>query len=123
LIKFQRKNLRKLSKENLELGNLSNGIQNHLSGAPRGPLGIEGRYDLIDFGSEARADVGIVQQAQRLRGEGFRRRKMLDELAYEVRRRSCRKTGVRGWILLVVIEDVNDAQAINIDEPAAYLKG
>ena len=94
-----------------------------MSGAPRGTFGIEGRYDLIDFGHEARADVGIVQQAQRLRGEGLRGRKMLDELAHEVRRRSCRKTGVRGWILFVVIEDVNDAQAIDIDEPAAYLKG
>ena len=48
---------------------------------------------------------------------------MLDELTDDVRRRSCGQTRIPGRVLFVVIENIDNAQAIDIDEAAAHLEG
>ena len=87
-----------------------------MRGAAGCALGFESCYDLVDIGDKARASLWIVQQAQGLGGESLRRGEMLDELTHDVWRWFCGQTRVRGWVLFVVVEDIDYAQAIDIDE-------
>ncbi len=79
-------------------------------------MGFESCYDLVDIGDKAGASLWIVQQAQGLGGESLGRGEMLDELTHDVWRWFCGQTRVCGWVLFVVIENIDYAQAIDIDE-------
>ena len=77
---------------------------------------------LVDLRDKSRAMLRIVHQDQRLRGESLRRGKVLDELADDVRRRSCGQARISGRILFVVVQDIDNAKAVDIDQSAADLE-
>ena len=86
-------------------------------------LGVEGGYDFIDVGSEARACGGVVEQVQGLFGESLGCGEVLNELTNHMRRRFCWQAGIRGRVLYIVVEDIDDAQAVDIDETPAMPLG
>ena len=105
-----------------DLGILSECRQDRLRGAESCAIGVQSRNNIIDSADEVRPCHGIVEKTEGFSCESFGCGEMLDELTNYVRGRLSWQSGISRRILFIVVEDIDDAQTIDIDDAAADFK-
>ena len=87
-----------------------------------GPIGVQRRDDGRKFGGKQGSCGFVAEEPESLCGDGSWSCPVLDKFLYDMRGGLGRLAGIGRGIRAVVVEDIDNAEAVQIDQTAADLK-